>query len=128
MLKSCSKCGHIHEWGVCPKDKPVYYRRRKTKIAKFRSSAIWQRKSKEIIDRDKHLCKLCLKEGRLTMRSLSVHHIIPISENDDLKLEDDNLITLCQRCHREVEGDSKRLAELQELAKIPPEVLLKPGR
>ena len=63
-----------------------------------------------------HLCKLCLSNGKFTNTSLEVHHIIPVNTDGDLKLEDDNLITLCSSCHALVEGDKNLVPRLQGLA------------
>jgi len=45
------------------------------------------------------LCEDCLGEGRVTPAS-EVHHIVPISEAPELRLEVGNLVALCQTCHR----------------------------
>ena len=36
--------------------------------------------------------------------TLEVHHIIPIEEDDDRKLDDDNLITVCRVHHEQCEN------------------------
>lgn len=128
MLYACSRCGKIHPWGQCPKGpKPerIYKKKERTAVVRFRSSAAWQRKQKEILQRDRYLCKMCLARGVLTTKNLSVHHIIPIRENDKLKLVDDNLITLCGRDHAIVEDDVSFRPVLQQLVKSPPEKILK---
>ena len=79
------------------------------------------------MERDAHLCKLCLVDGIINNHSLSVHHIVPVIQADDLKLEDSNLITLCGRHHSLVEGNAEMAGELRRLAGIPPGVLLKNG-
>ena len=127
MLMACSRCGKIHPWGQCPKGKPerIYKKKEPTEITRFRSSGPWQRKQKEILQRDRYLCKMCLARGILTVKNLSVHHIIPIREDPSLKLADDNLITLCGRDHAIVESDPGFRPVLMELAKSPPEKILK---
>jgi 5-methylcytosine-specific restriction endonuclease McrA len=57
-----------------------------------------------------------MDNGRLMINNLQVHHIIPISVDDSLKLDNDNLITLCPRCHHEVEGHSEYVKVLKNLA------------
>ena len=54
------------------------------------------------------------------MRDLSVHHIIPMSEAEEKCLDNDNLITLCSSCHREVEGNSSYTDLLRTLVTLPP--------
>lgn len=125
VLKACSRCGKIHGYGECKvpaKDFKLY---NKSSINKFRSKSTWQRKRNEIIKRDAYLCKLCLYNGVLNNKNLEVHHIIPIKDNDDLKLVDNNLITLCRSCHDLVEKEKRYRSLLTQLANMPPESLIR---
>ena len=65
---------------------------------KFRSSAAWKHKRAEILKRDHNECKICCnnKEG------LQVHHIYSLDTHWQLRLDNDNLITLCTKCHHAV--------------------------
>ena len=69
----------------------------------FRSTAAWTAKSAEIRERDLYCCRLCLAEGRITMRDLGVHHIVPLMADFDKRLDNDNLITLCRYHHEAAE-------------------------
>ncbi len=91
---------------------------------KFRSTAEWQKKVAEVRRRDAGLCKLCLYEGRINGRDLSIHHIEPIRQNPDRKLDNDNLITLCREHHQLVESDPGYIALLFVLARTLPKDLL----
>ena len=63
---------------------------------KFRSSSTWKKKRAEILKRDHKKCKICgNKDG------LQVHHIYSLDTNPELKLENSNLITLCDSCHHD---------------------------
>lgn len=63
---------------------------------KIEDSIDWGIITKAVKKRDRHSCKSCgLKIG------LTVHHIIPREEGGGYHLE--NLITLCNHCHDEVE-------------------------
>ena len=77
--------------------------------------------------RDAHLCKLCLADGLITNHDLSVHHIVPIAQDESRRLDDDNLITLCRRHHELVEGNLRFTDILIRLASIPPGLLLEKG-
>lgn len=44
---------------------------------------------------------------------LSVHHIVPLEENFDLALEEENLITLCREHHEQAEKGVLNRAELK---------------
>ena len=118
MFKACSKCGRIHERGyVCTVGvKPK--QERDSQADRFRNTKVWRRKADEIKTRDMHLCRVCLIKQYNTILQynavrLSVHHIIPLSEDYDKRLDDDNLITLCPYHH-----------ELAERGTIPRRLLL----
>lgn len=107
MLKACSYCGRIHE-GECPNKPKRDYKRehdnansQRVKIRRFRSSQLWQRCRREVLDRDKHLCVLCFKdEGIVSVNEqLDVHHIEPLHSAWAKRLCKKNLITLCKRHH-----------------------------
>ena len=110
MLKSCQYCHKIHDskfdCGLKPKKK---YKRDVTDIDKFRWTRKWKEKRIHIKERDLYLCQVCKDKGKYNYDELEVHHIIPLSENYDLKLDDDNLITLCTTHHAMAErGEIKR--------------------
>ena len=103
IQKSCKYCGKVHDENhICSK-KPI----KKKKIddaTQFRNSPKWQRKRKQIQERDNYLCQICIREIYGTKRkynheNLQVHHAIPINTNEDLKLDESNLITLCSMHH-----------------------------
>ena len=65
----------------------------------FRNSPKWQKKRKQIKERDNYLCQICIREIYGTKRkynheNLQVHHAIPINTNEDLKLDESNLFEL----------------------------------
>ncbi len=45
------------------------------------------------------VCEDCLEQGRLNDCHLEVDHVIPISVRPDLRLDSNNLRTLCRRHH-----------------------------
>lgn len=53
-------------------------------------------------------------------RGLSVHHIVPIEEDYSLRLDNDNLITLCSLCHSIAETGGIERRYLRSLAVSPP--------
>lgn len=106
MKRSCPYCGRIHPTGYCCPRKPKPKRcGGDTQADKFRSSGIWQRKRVQIRERDNHLCQVCLRRiyntiGRhYNFKDISVHHIEPLDERYDLRLDAGNLITLCAYHH-----------------------------
>jgi len=64
----------------------------------------WRRLSEDHRTRNP-LCEDCEKEGRTTAAS-EVHHIKPLLEAPSLRLNVNNLVSLCRECHRKRHGKS----------------------
>lgn len=124
MRRSCKYCGRVHPVGyVCP-EKPTCGRHRDAKIDGFRKSSKWVHKRLEILERDVHHCRLCEYERaprRYNPGRLSVHHIEPLAERWDLRLEDGNLITCCNNHHERAERGEYDREFLHGLAETPPQ-------
>lgn len=81
-----------------------------------------------IVERDYHLCRICFdgKYGRYDGKmyganlQLQVHHIEPLEEAFDLRLEDDNLLSCCPWHHKMAEDGKIPRDYLHELAMSPP--------
>lgn len=116
MNKACKYCGRIHPREYeCPK-KPVYhFRKNKQMKDKFRSTNAWQKVRKAVYQRDLGLCRWCLHEGKYTAGA-EVHHIVPLAEDFDLRLEKTNLILLCVPCHKMADSGNIPADILRELA------------
>lgn len=105
MLKSCSKCGRIHEHNYICKGVNVKHNS-DTLSNKFRRSRKWRTKRNNVLIRDKGLCQLCIRKMYDTFGQIynnpriEVHHIDPIVEEYELRLEDSNLISLCVYHHK----------------------------
>ena len=103
MLKSCSYCGRIHDSKYICSAKPKK-NRAITEADKFRWTSIWQRKREEIKKRDLYLCQICIRElyntiTKYNTEELSVHHNIPISVEYNKRLDNSNLLTVCDYHH-----------------------------
>jgi 5-methylcytosine-specific restriction enzyme A len=121
MKKACRYCGQIHEHNyICPK-KPVR-NKRPTKYDKFRGSREWQRKRAAIVQRDLHLCQVCMQQG-IYNSAVEVHHIVPLSEDFNKRLDDNNLICLCHKHHEDAEAG---VIPRDRLTPGPPPVSLAP--
>lgn len=120
MLKSCTYCHRIHDGKTICQQKQAAINARQHRykenrdIDKFRNSKAWKDKREEIKRRDLYLCAPCLHEGHYTYNNLSVHHAISMEQDMDKRLDNNNLITTCDRHH-----------ELMESGKIPIDVVLK---
>lgn len=78
----------------------------------FYVSKYWKSKRKEILERDHYECQRCkgtfiieskpIKHITIT-KATCVHHIVPLKDNFNLALVNDNLVSLCFNCHEIVE-------------------------
>lgn len=124
MLKACKYCGKIHDTHYDCGRKPVRTRSQAadSKSYYFRRSDSWTRKSQEIRERDGYLCQICIRKLHNTLRqfnydTLSVHHIVPINEEYDKRLDNGNLLTVCRMHHEMCEEGMISRQEQLEIAK-----------
>ncbi len=81
------------------KDKPVY-----SKNKSFYRTRVWKDLKDECYERDKGCCRRC---GKFIFgKRAHGHHIEPIDQRPDLKLDPDNIMTLCSKCHPIVEAET----------------------
>lgn len=121
MLKSCQYCGGIHPMGTqCAKRPKKKELRDTTEADHFRWSRRWKAKREEIKARDCYMCQLCIRKlyntvGRaVNLSNTSVHHIVPLIEDYEGRLDNANLLTLCAYHHKMAEdGDIPRGVLLQ---------------
>ena len=110
MKKSCKYCGFIHEVGFnCPKKPKKNSKLKNNEIDGFRSTYAWQRKREEIKQRDLYLCRVCRDKNidgivEYNYEDLGVHHIVPLRVDYSLRLENSNLITLCDKHHKDADS------------------------
>lgn len=134
MLRSCKHCGKIHDTKYDCGRKPIYKKATGGKGYFFRKSEAWTKKSLEIRERDGYLCQICIRKLHNTLRqynydTLSVHHIVPVNEEYDKRLDDTNLLTVCRMHHEMCEGGLISRTEQLEIAReqerkagrVPPE-------
>lgn len=70
----------------------------------FYKSLAWRRARKLALERDHYICQDCLaarrRGERLRPRTATVvHHVLPVETHPELRLELDNLVSLCAACH-----------------------------
>ena len=116
MYKSCPYCGGIHPVGyICPKKpKRTYHGGEERKL---RSTNAWTKKSKEIREKAQGLCEVCRDKGLYTYTGLEVHHIVKVSEDKAMLLDDYNLICLCVDHHKQAEQGKLDKEYLRNLAR-----------
>lgn len=124
MRKSCKYCGKTHDYNESCPSKPSKKNHKSNTIAdKFRSTKAWIHKRNEIRGRDKHLCQICIRKlyntfGRqYNFTKIQIHHIIPLIEDYDKRLDNTNLITLCTYHHDMAEKGNIPRAELLDIAR-----------
>ena len=116
---TCARCGVVRRGHNCPNKKPRN-NTRDSKADKFRKTKAWIKKSIEIRQRDKYLCVVCINNLYHTINTynfnkLEVHHITPINEDYDKRLDNNNLITLCNYHHKMAEKGDITRQELYEM-------------
>lgn len=122
MLHSCKYCGRIHDKSFDCGRKPIRHKERNDKTD-FRSKSAWQRKRNNIKKRDNYICQLCFRNifdigfPKYNFKNLEVHHIVPLEENFDLCLDDENLITVCSGHHKLCDSGQIHRDILQAIAR-----------
>ena len=120
MYKTCSRCGQIHDTRYkCTINKPIvdYSRYSTNEERELRSGAEWKAKSIEIRTAARYLCEVCFDRGIYNYRDLEVHHITKLRDNVAGLLDDNNLICLCAKHHRQADNGQLDADYLRRLAK-----------
>lgn len=127
MFVSCRYCGKTHPVGYVCRMKPRYDKARNSTADRFRHTSAWLKARERILDRDYHMCRVCNDGAYGTYagtaynsKGLSIHHIEPLAERYDLRLEDDNLITCCSWHHRMADDEEISRGYLHNLAQTSP--------
>lgn len=117
MLKSCKYCGKIHDskydCGMKPKRRKL-----NTTQDKFRWTRDWQNKREDIKKRDMYMCQVCRRlmypygAPQYNTEHIEVHHIDALVNNFDRRLDDTNLISLCEHHHEMAERGQISKSEL----------------
>lgn len=122
-LKTCSYCHKIHDVKMKCTAKRGYYREKNSRYEKdkdytrFIKSKQWFNKSQEIKRLDCYRCLVCQSLGLISPTYLEVHHIVKVRNDSSLKLDNDNLITLCVNHHKMADSNKIQASELYRLIK-----------
>ena len=68
----------------------------------------WQKKRLNILDRDKYTCMSCFEEEK----TLHVHHLAYHKNKSIWQYEDNELITLCEDCHKTISNDFDQIKSI----------------
>lgn len=103
IAKTACRCGGTRTNGQC--DRCGIKRGIQTQKTTVRGyGADWARLSKRIRT-ERPLCEQCMREGRVRA-AVEVHHIVPIARAPHLRLDVDNLMSVCRECHETLEKRS----------------------
>lgn len=116
---TCKYCGIVERGHVCP-HKRSRQKSGDRQSEKFRQTKAWTNKSIAVRKRDLYLCAVCMTGKYHTINTfnydkLSVHHIIPLAEDYNKRLDERNLITLCSYHHKMAEDGEIPREELLDL-------------
>lgn len=111
MLKMCPKCRRIINISdkFCSKCTEKvksrykdYDKNRDSKAVKFYNSYEWKNTRERMINLDNSICVVCLaREGSITIAE-TVHHIVELKEDYSKRCSKDNLISVCNSCHKKI--------------------------
>ena len=77
------------------------------KATKVYNSSKWQ-KARNRARKANPICEICTEMGRYGVLSTEVHHIQKVKYGDDTTNYDlNNLISVCNECHKKIEGMNK---------------------
>lgn len=105
MLKSCKYCNRVHKSDYDCGMRPVKIQKKDSAADRFRNTSAWQQKREEIKQRDNYLCQICIRNLYGTKKilnniNISVHHAEKIEKNYEKRLDNDNLLTVCEMHHK----------------------------
>lgn len=112
MKTRCRNCRKLIDYGQtycedCLNKITAKRNKEKAKNTSYAEKVIktpeWKATRRKVILRDNGCCVLCLKRKFVENRGLQVHHIYKRVERIDLAYDMNNLVTLCRKCHEEVE-------------------------
>lgn len=84
-----------------------------SRYASFYNSSEWRKLRALKFANANGLCERCYANGKI-VPAKEIHHIEPIEDNWDRRLDYDNLMALCSSCHNEIHN---RESELQKFLK-----------
>ena len=114
MYKSCSKCGKIHDTKYkCNAIKRIY--NNDIKERKLRNTYKWQKKSEQIRHDSNYLCAVCRDNGIYNYANIEVHHIVKLKDAPNKLLDENNLICLCQKHHKQADKGKISIDYLRKL-------------
>ncbi|WP_371806921.1 HNH endonuclease [Staphylococcus xylosus] len=66
----------------------------------------WMKLRTLALNRDNHLCQMCIRNSVFTPADL-VHHIIYVKSDFSKALDLDNLMCVCSKCHNKIHSEDE---------------------
>jgi 5-methylcytosine-specific restriction endonuclease McrA len=90
----------IHDWYEKYDRQQVAKQKRQAEYTgnPFYKTKRWQKKREVVLRRDQYECRECRRYGR-TKAAKVVHHVFTLEEYPQYKMNTNNLISLCVKCH-----------------------------
>lgn len=116
--KGYARGSNNYFYGKSGDKSPAWKGGKSKRQAIFYASKEWYDKRLEIFHRDNFTCMECGLRNSKTRNTFNVHHIIPLSVDWELRLNSDNLITLCEDCHRKTfNQETKFITYFQDIVR-----------
>lgn len=107
LTRTCNICGRVHKVGeICPRAKQrhkEYDEFRRDEVATgFYKSRAWVKMASMIKERDHGLDQYELAINKKIVKGEMVHHIIPLEDGPDRRLDPGNLIYVSRKSHKRI--------------------------
>ncbi|MDK0934304.1 HNH endonuclease signature motif containing protein [Clostridium perfringens] len=115
----CGKCGDKIKVGTkcerCTKETYRQYKhyRKDKREQQFYANNQWKTLSEIIKRRYLGMCLNCWDKGIIEMCT-TTHHIVELKEDWNRRLDKDNLIPLCTRCHQKIHNEYKNNKAIEQ--------------
>lgn len=106
--RMCDKCLEKAERIEKNRMKQYDRERANNKEVKFYNSKEWKGTRFSVLDRDTYKCIVCYKKEKRIVKADAIHHIEEIKENWDRRVDKDNLICVCDTCHKNIHAAYNR--------------------
>ncbi len=123
IYKRCSRCGKRIEAGTtcqCLKDRHKEYDKysRDRRSKQYYNSREWEAVREHVLQLDEGIDVYVYMTQGIVIRADTVHHIVPLKEDWNLRSNEDNLISLNHDTHSMIEQQyRKNKNEMQEALK-----------
>lgn len=114
MQKMCSRChkliGILEQCNCIDKQRYKDYRNTRTdsKELRFYNSREWKVARVKVLELDNHLCLHCYLVDKTIRQADTVHHVIELKEDYSLRINKNNLISVCNSCHQIIHNEYKK--------------------